>query len=206
MATLTKGRTWVSGEVITPARLNDSFDDATVVLVDDEVTSAKIAANAVITECLADGAVTAAKMAAGAVVQVVQTTTDAATALAGDMPYLTLPTISQGTQVMSLAFTPKSASNKVLVFVQMHGAPSAGDNVSVAVWRGSTYITGASPFGVTGGLVTASSITLDSPATASEVTYTVRGGGSYTGVYLNGSSGGRYLSCVSSLTLIEIKA
>lgn len=52
MATLTKGTTFASGDVVTPAKLNNLVDAATVTLADNEVTTAKIA----------DGAVTQAKL------------------------------------------------------------------------------------------------------------------------------------------------
>lgn len=53
MATVTAGYNWVSGEVVTPAKLN-SAAAPTVVVADNEVTTAKIA----------DAAVTDAKLAA----------------------------------------------------------------------------------------------------------------------------------------------
>lgn len=49
MATVTKGRTFVSGETVTPAKLNDLVDNATVTAIqtadiaDSQITSAKIA-------------------------------------------------------------------------------------------------------------------------------------------------------------------
>jgi hypothetical protein len=54
MATVTQGYTWVSGEIVTPAKMNLAAAP-TVVVADNEVTTAKIL----------DGAVTNAKLATG---------------------------------------------------------------------------------------------------------------------------------------------
>jgi hypothetical protein len=79
MATVTKGRTFTSGETVTPAKLNDVVDLATVTdiqtadIADGQVTDAKVAtgidASKLTTGTLpiariADGAVSAAKLAA----------------------------------------------------------------------------------------------------------------------------------------------
>jgi hypothetical protein len=80
MATVTKGRTFVSGEIITPAKLNDVVDLATVTdiqtadIADGQVTDVKLAtgidANKITTGTLpiariADGDVVNAKLASG---------------------------------------------------------------------------------------------------------------------------------------------
>jgi hypothetical protein len=79
MATVTKGRTFVSGEVVTPTKLNTLVDGATVSniqtadisdgvittakIADGAITSAKIADAAIATGDIADGAITSAKIA-----------------------------------------------------------------------------------------------------------------------------------------------
>jgi hypothetical protein len=68
MATVTKGRTFVSGEVVTPTKLNTLVDSATVTQIqtadisDAQITTAKIADANVTTAKLADGSVTPAKL------------------------------------------------------------------------------------------------------------------------------------------------
>ena len=70
MATVTKGRTFTSGETVTPAKLNDVVDLATVTdiqtadIADEQVTTAKILDANVTTAKIADANVTAAKLAA----------------------------------------------------------------------------------------------------------------------------------------------
>lgn len=54
MATVTKGRTFVSGETVTPAKLNELVDNATVTAIqtadiaDGQITNAKVSASAAI--------------------------------------------------------------------------------------------------------------------------------------------------------------
>jgi len=61
MATVTASYNWVSGETVTPTKLN-STAAPTVVVADNEVTTAKIADANVTTAKIADGNVTLAKL------------------------------------------------------------------------------------------------------------------------------------------------
>jgi len=73
MATVSKGRTFVSGETVTPAKLNELVDNATVTAIqtadisDSQITTAKIADANVTTAKIADANVTAAKISNNAV-------------------------------------------------------------------------------------------------------------------------------------------
>ena len=73
MATLTKGTTFASGDVVTPAKLNNLVDAATVTniqtadIADSQITAPKIATNSVTTSKIADSNVTTEKIANGAV-------------------------------------------------------------------------------------------------------------------------------------------
>jgi len=60
-----KGHTFTSGEVVTPTKLNDLVDDATI--SDGEVTTAKLADSAVTTDKIDEAAVTTDKIADDAV-------------------------------------------------------------------------------------------------------------------------------------------
>jgi hypothetical protein len=64
MSDIVKGRTWITGEVVTAIKLNQSFDDAEIGA--GKVTTAKIADANVTTVKIADGAVTEAKVEPGA--------------------------------------------------------------------------------------------------------------------------------------------
>jgi len=66
MATVTQGYTWTSGETVTPAKLNTTAAP-TVVVADNEVTTAKILDANVTAGKIADANVTAAKLASNAV-------------------------------------------------------------------------------------------------------------------------------------------
>jgi microcystin-dependent protein len=61
MATVTASYNWVSGETVTPAKLNTTAAP-TVVVADNEVTTSKILDGAVTTAKVADGAITQAKL------------------------------------------------------------------------------------------------------------------------------------------------
>lgn len=69
MATVTKGRTFVSGETVTPAKLNELVDSATVTGIVDadisasaDIAGSKLADSAVTTAKINNAAVTAAKL------------------------------------------------------------------------------------------------------------------------------------------------
>ena len=147
--------------------------------------------------------------AAGAVLQVVQgtyaTNADLTTALPIDD---TTPTSSEGAEVLTASITPASSSNKVLVTVHLWGA-SAGGNNAIALFRGSTCInasvwdTLAATAPASGGMVY-----LDSPATTSATTYSVRVGNTAgTALRLNGTNAARFFGGTSLCTILlqEIK-
>lgn len=219
MATLTKGRTFASGEVVTPAKLNALVDDAAVgdivdadIKSDAAIAGSKLADLGVSTAKLANGAVTAAKVADGAVVQVVQTTNATRSTHTAVIPNDdTVPLVSKGDEILTQAITPATATNKVLVRVNL---PSVYANFggTVSVFRGSTCIN-AGPIQTSTSTVALfvswSCEILDSPASASPVTYSVRIGSSLAPwqVYLNGSTA-RFFGGASkaTLTLMEIKS
>jgi hypothetical protein len=65
MGDLNTGKTWISGEVVTPSKLNTIVDNATIKT--GAVVTAKIADANVTTAKIADGAVTDQKVADGVV-------------------------------------------------------------------------------------------------------------------------------------------
>jgi hypothetical protein len=229
MATVTASYNWVSGETVTPTKLNATAAP-TVVVADNEITTAKIL-DANVTNAklasdidasklttgtlpiarIADGAVTQVKLADGAVVQVLQKTESAHAGVTALIPFDdTVPTSTEGWEIMTQAITPQSNTNKVLASVSVFLNPNNAATHTVALFRGTTcvYATSASQTGQNY-MTTVSFQFLDSPATASATTYSVRIGASVSQVvYINGQSTGRAFGATpkSSLTLMEIKA
>lgn len=198
MATITKGRTWVSGETVTPEKLNAFLD------------SAVVTPGTVATADLADAAVTGAKMAAGAVVQTVTVANAAYGATSVVIPLDdTPPLIGEGTEILTVSITPAASANKVLARVCLPQVSAAAANsVIVSLFRGSSCI-GSCVVSIGGaGLRAAAGIeVLDAPATTGATTYSVRFGAVTAGnVFVNGNSG-RALggTSVCSLVLHEIK-
>jgi hypothetical protein len=118
MATITKGRTFTSGETVTPAKLNDVVDLATVTniqtadIADGQVTTAKILDANVTTAKILDANVTNAKLATGIDASKLTTGTlpiarvaDAAVIPAKLSQPLTLATAQAATSGTSIDFT-----------------------------------------------------------------------------------------------------
>ena len=155
-------------------------------------------------------AVPADALPAGTVVQVLQNTyatnTDLSTTIPADD---TIPLISEGTEVLSQAITPASASNKVICIVQLSAVTVTNVICTAALFRGSTCINAKGLGGNTGGSgVQDFNVTnLDSPASASAQTYSVRVGPDSGTMRLNGTLAARLYGGASActLTLMEIK-
>jgi hypothetical protein len=165
---------------------------------------------------LTSGTLPAARLPAGSVLQVVSTTkTDTFTAtLSGTYTDIT---------GISVNITPTSASNKVLVTVNI-GTACAANNSAIQLLRGSTPIcigdaatsrtqatmADMNSFGLNGGPVSFSF--LDSPATTSSTTYKVQiwAGSSATAVYINygsqDSANAYRFRTASTITVMEIAA
>jgi hypothetical protein len=233
MATVTKGRTFTSGETVTPAKLNDIVDLATVTNIqtadigDGQVTNAKLATGIEASKLtigtlpidrIAAGAVTGPKLADGMVVQVVHTASATGLSVStATAPLTAMPTTSNATPFSSLdtTITPKSSTNKVLVSVNVicsaTTAGAAGALVSIFKGSGSTAIH-ASYMSLAQSSVSPLTLEfLDSPATTSATTYKVCA--SYVGALgwnLNLTPGGAGWfgggTSLATMTLTEIKA
>lgn len=145
---------------------------------------------------------------AGAVLQCLQTTyttnADLTTAIPIDD---TVPTSSEGTEVLSLSITPASSSNKILALVDLFGGAGGSTTPAMALFRGSSCIAAKVWTAMTAATVhDGNLIFLDSPATTSATTYSVRVGAGAT-IRLNGTSASRLFGGVGvcTLTLLEIK-
>ena len=230
MATVTASYNWVSGETVTPAKLNTTAAP-TVVVADNEVTTAKIL-DANVTNAklasdidasklttgtlpiarIADGAVVSSKLADGAVVKSVYASTNAATDITNGIPSDdTIPQNTEGTEILTATITPSSSTNKILVSVVVNGTTINAVSYNVALFKDSVAdaLSAARNYGQ--GYTYQLALThLDSPATTSAVTYKVRAGAA-TGnnFYLNQTNGDVRMFggvCFSSIVLTEIKA
>jgi hypothetical protein len=124
------------------------------------------------------------------------------------------PTSSEGVQMLSLSFTPTSASSDLYLFFTLYGDEdtNAADSIAYTVFKGSTLIgmgyqaiTGESP----NNWNMASFSVKHSPASTSAQTYSVRGGtngGTFeslnTKLYVNNSTYGS--NNKNSMTIMEI--
>jgi hypothetical protein len=159
------------------------------------------------------------------ILQVVSTTYATNADLSTHIPYDdTTPTSSEGTQVLSASITPADNTNLVKCKVSVWGAYSKKDDaVTVALFRGTTCI---EVHAVEGPQFPAANLTtlggdtyfnadiianigfqigfefVDSPASASAQTYSVRVGANASTIRLNGNTAGRKFGGTSTCTLV----
>lgn len=189
-------------------------DLADGVLSADTTGRAKMADGFVSTAKIVAGAADHTIVAAGSVVQVVNTQTGAVatgtTVLPSDD---SIPQNTEGDQYMSLAITPKSATNKLKIdIVIVMASSAAGTSVmTAALFQDSTVsaLAALSQVGSSNGQTHIGFTHWMTAGTTSATTFKVRGGGSAAGTTtFNGHSGGRHMGGVmaSSITITEIKA
>lgn len=201
---------------VTGNLINDLPSDvvATADLADLAVTTAKIEDLNVTTAKIANSAVDYTKVAAGAVVQVVNVqnvamSTGSTTIPADD----TIPQSGEGFEVMTLAITPKSATNKLLIEVVVV-ASHASDQASVvaALFQdlGASAIACVSfTQSAAGGFSNQRLVHYMTSGGTSATTFKVRVGSATAGtITINGVGGARYYGGVlcCSITITEIKA
>jgi hypothetical protein len=218
MSDLTAGYTFASGGTVTPTKLNDAIGNAVIAagaLSADSTGLAKMAdgylsADAAGRAKMASGFLTGAMLPEGSIVQVVSEEYTTFSNTSAVIPVdNTVPVSTEGEALMSKAITPASASNKVLVrFSGCATAGTATTTMTFALFRGTTCIAAKV---VTNAGVGAADVTfdvLDSPASASAVTYYVRyGAQSGYSTIINGA-GSRIFGGIQKqvLTLMEVKA
>jgi hypothetical protein len=234
MATVTASYNWVSGETVTPTKLNTTAAP-TVVVADNEVTTAKIL-DANVTNAklasgidasklttgtlpiarIADAAVTAPKLQNGVTLQTVYSQTTSQTTVGS--PYTipldnTKPQSSEGVEVLTASITPASATNKVLVEARLNGSTAGAATIVASLFRDSGADSISTVFVSSEGQAgTQISLTFqDSPSTTSATTYKIRAGyiSTGSGYYINGAGDGSALfgaAVASWIKLTEIKA
>ena len=124
----------------------------------------------------------------------------------------TIPQNTEGTELLSVAITPKSTSSKLYcVWEGMFGHGTSNQNIAVAMFRNgvANAIAATAETSTSGSPLQKLSDSVEiSPSTTSEVTISVRYGTGGSGtVYVNGGSGSRTFGGVAKVTLkvFEIK-
>jgi len=113
--------------------------------------------------------INSSKMPAGSVLQVIS-----------DTPTSSFSTTSNNFNfIISKAITPSSTSSKILIMAVIHGSAQSNNvEMQLAIHRGGTALTGRfNNYAASAGWIAQAipCIEVDSPATTSEVTYSIRG-------------------------------
>lgn len=149
---------------------------------------------------------------AGDIVQIVNTQTGAVATGSTTIPFDdTIPQNTEGEEYMSLAITPKSATNKLKIDVVLNCACSSLAQIVVALFQDSTAnaLAAMTPSRIeAAGVQSSCSFSHYMAAgTTSATTFKVRAGPSSGTMTFNGSGGARRFGGVmaSSITITEIK-
>jgi hypothetical protein len=127
MATLTKGKTFVNGELVTPAKIHQLVDAATVTAI----ATADISNNAITTAKIADSAITSAKIAEGTIVNA----DIASNAAIADTK---LATISTAGKVSNAATTATSANTANAIVSRDDSGNFSANTISAFEFRTPT--------------------------------------------------------------------
>ena len=172
------------------------------------------------TATLASGAITSSILPSGSVLQVKQSIRNEVATKTGS-GFAAIPGLS-------VSITPSSASNKILVHVELGTVETTGNQYGhfIRLYKGGSHLTGASAINVgsrnavfAGGRTTNNNHSqgysgsyLDTAGGTSAITYAVywNAEGGYGTLYLNSEqnnpNGGAYLHNISSITVTEIAA
>jgi hypothetical protein len=115
----------------------------------------------------------------------------------------TVPTNTEGTEIISVSYTPTNASSILRCTFSGVGSTAGGDNAVASIFQGSTNI-GAQMINMTAANTkhVFHVIAQYSPGSVSSQTISVRVGGVASSVYLNGTSVGRLLGGTQAATLL----
>lgn len=142
------------------------------------------------------------------VLQTVTTVVTTSTTGTGTIPIDdTIPQNTEGDQYMSLAITPTSATNKLVITVSIHLANSTANSLCAALFQDSTAGALACGFATDGGGATSVVHNIQFTytmiaGTTSSTTFKVRGGGANATTTFNGSAGSRLFGGVLSSSII----
>lgn len=124
----------------------------------------------------------------------------------------TIPQITEGTEFITLSFTPTAIGNKIRVSANIFGAYSVAAKVTSAIFEGTTanaLMAASSTVSASNDVMMQSLVWEGTVASLSTLTYRLRIGGSTAGTFtLNGSAGARLFGGVgySNIIVTEIKS
>ena len=167
-------------------------------------------ASGVLTNCTG---VARAALPVGSILQVVTFQTGTATTGTALIPYDdTIPQITEGTEFMTLAITPISATSKLLITVNCSMAGNVIQALTTALFQDSTANALAAVSCINGSgdwLVSPTLIYSKISGSTAATTFRVRGGGNSAGTNtFNGKASVRLFGgvCASNITIMEIVA
>jgi len=187
--------------------------DVAAVLADDVVETAKIKDANVTTAKIANSAVTNDKVGTGMPVQMVSVNSTAVATGTTTIPLDdTIPQNTEGNEFMTLAVTPKSATNTLVIEANLSVASSAANNLITALFQDTTADALAVSCQAAPNTNQIYNLTVRYSmvaGTTSATTFKVRVGGNGAATFtFNGFSAARYFGATakSSMTITEYKA
>lgn len=176
-------------------------------------SGALVTSNSVVTANITDSAVTSAKVATGMPVQVVDTNYSAVATGTTVIPFDdTIPQITEGTEFMTQAITPKSATNILDIETIMMCSDSASGELIIALFQDATTNALAANSSYQATATGRTILTLRHKVvagTTSSTTFRIRAGCESAGTFtFNGVGGARRYGgvTVSNIRIMEYKA
>lgn len=201
-------KTLTSPTINTPTIVNPTLQTDTI---SEHTSAAGVTVDGLL---IKDGAISHSGLPAGAVVQVVSTPyTSSATGTTTIPSDDTIPQNTEGTEFMSQSITPKSASNTLVIDVQIMLSSATSDRwLIAAIFQDSTanaLAVGEAYEDIGTALDTVSIRHVMTAGTTSSTTFKVRAGcNTAATMTFNGASGGRFFGATvkSSIVIYEYKA
>ncbi|MDA9425670.1 MULTISPECIES: carbohydrate-binding protein [Bradyrhizobium] len=120
----------------------------------------------------------------------------------------TIPQSTEGTQIISVSYTPKAADSTLLCVFNGQVFANPADSVVVALFNGAANAFAAEMMNSSGARAQTVVAGSYSPGSTSQQTISVRVGAGSATTYLNGTNSGRFLggSSVATLTIYELSS
>lgn len=200
------------GESIDAADVNSPLNTIATE-INGNLDNANIASNAAIAGSkLATDGVGATQLATGVPVQMASVSYNAVATGTTIIPIDdTIPQNTEGTEFMTLAITPKSTTNILVIEAVFYGAVSAGNDIVVALFQDSTAgaLAAQAHYNTNNARSSLKFTHRMVAGTTSATTFKIRAGGDETStITFNGGAGSRHFGDIpkSSLVITEYKA